>query len=134
MSGWLLIPVLVVLVALVYAAIGRYDADNGPEPRNRRQAEPGTMRSYGRERTPVRGVGALWLALRSVLSDIRELQQRRALFDRPWEEEFLHWAHDGQDWHLHGHLVPSAGRRSRSVTSRGWCPGHATAKFHRLST
>lgn len=128
MSGWLLIPVLVVLVTPAYAAIRRYDADN------RRQAEPGTMRSYGRERTPVRGVAARWLALRSVLSDIRELQQRRALFDRPWEEEFLHWAHDGQDWHLHGHLAPSPGRRSRSVTSRGWCPGHATAEFHRLST
>jgi hypothetical protein len=55
-------------------------------------------------------------------SDLRELGERRVLLDRPWEEDFLHWARDGQGCQLHGHLVPSPQRRASSVTSRGWCP------------
>jgi hypothetical protein len=55
-------------------------------------------------------------------SDLRELGERRVLLDRPWEEDFLHWARDGQRCQLHGHLVPSPRRRASSVTSRGWCP------------
>lgn len=51
----------------------------------------------------------------------RELAERRALLQRPWEEELLHWSWDGENWQLHGHLEPPAGRR-RSTTSSGWCP------------
>jgi hypothetical protein len=56
-------------------------------------------------------------------ADLRELQERRDLLDRPWEEEFLHWAHDEHGWQLHGRFVPPARRRASSVTSQGWCPG-----------
>lgn len=61
--------------------------------------------------------------LAAVSAEITELEQRRALLNRPWEEEFLHWAYDGQDWQLHGHRVPDPDKRSPSVTSGGWCPG-----------
>ena len=51
-----------------------------------------------------------------------ELEQRRLLLNSPWEEDFLHWALSDDGPRLHGHLVPQS-RRSRSVTSSGWCPG-----------
>jgi hypothetical protein len=56
-------------------------------------------------------------------ADLRELEERRVLLDRPWEEDFLHWARDEQGWRLHGHFVAPPRRRSSSVTSQGWCPG-----------
>ncbi len=56
-------------------------------------------------------------------ADLRELEERRVLLDRPWEEDFLHWARDEQGWQLHGHFVPPPLRRASSVTSQGWCPG-----------
>ena len=59
----------------------------------------------------------------TVAAEIRELEEGRDLLNRPWDEEFLHWAYDGQQWHLHGHRLPAVGKRSRSVTSSGWCPG-----------
>ena len=58
-----------------------------------------------------------------VWAEIRELEERRNLLNRPWEEEFLHWAHDEHGWHLHGHKIPPSRSRTRSVTSTGWCPG-----------
>ncbi|PZS33679.1 MAG: hypothetical protein DLM59_06110 [Pseudonocardiales bacterium] len=51
-----------------------------------------------------------------------ELHDRLLLADRPWEEDFLHWACDGQDWHLHGHLSPPPDGRRHSTTPAGWCP------------
>jgi hypothetical protein len=60
--------------------------------------------------------------LRHVLADVRELEERRSLLDRPWEEDLLHWARGDQGWQLHGQFVPPARRRTSSVTSRGWCP------------
>lgn len=70
-------------------------------------------------------------ALQTVDADITELSERRALLDRPWEEDLLHWSFDGQGWELHGRLAPPPGGRRRvSVTRRGWCPGLA-AKAHR---
>jgi hypothetical protein len=60
--------------------------------------------------------------VRRVFADVRELDERRALLDRPWEEDFLHWARDDQGWQLHGKFVPPARRRTNSVTSQGWCP------------
>jgi hypothetical protein len=64
-------------------------------------------------------------ALRRFDGEVSELYERRALLDRPWEEEFLHWAFDGQRWHLHGTLPPPPDGRRRSVTTCGWCPGLA---------
>jgi hypothetical protein len=58
-------------------------------------------------------------------ADLRELGERQVLLDRPWEEDFLHWARDGQGWQLHGHIVAPPQRRASSVTSQGWCPGTA---------
>jgi hypothetical protein len=49
----------------------------------------------------------------------RTLRERRALQDRPWEENLLHWAKDGT---LHGTMSPPSDGRRRSVTSDGWCP------------
>lgn len=40
--------------------------------------------------------------LRQVLADVRELEERRALLDRPWEEDLLNWARGDQGWQLHG--------------------------------
>lgn len=34
-----------------------------------------------------------------------EIQERLLLINRPWEEEFIHWAYDGHHWHLYGHLT-----------------------------
>jgi hypothetical protein len=65
---------------------------------------------------------ALGRTLREVAADARELEERRALLDRPWEEDFLHWVHDGDGWVLHGYLTPPRGRHT-SVTTGGWCPG-----------
>lgn len=57
-------------------------------------------------------------ALREFAETQVELAERRDLENRPWEEEFLHWAADGE---LHGSVVPPSGRRS--TTRSGWCPG-----------
>jgi hypothetical protein len=61
-----------------------------------------------------------WRGLREFLAVQVELHERAALLDRPWEEEFLHWAGDGRE--LHGRLVPPHGR-GRGATRSGWCPG-----------
>ncbi len=58
--------------------------------------------------------------LREVVRNVVELEERRDLLNRPWEEDSLHWGRDGR---LHGHTMPSAGGRPRGVTSSGWCPG-----------
>ncbi|GAA1183838.1 hypothetical protein [Pseudonocardia alaniniphila] len=57
--------------------------------------------------------------VRTAFCNLNELEQRRELLDRPWEEDFLHWAADGT---LHGDRIPPAGRRRYSTTSGGWCP------------
>jgi hypothetical protein len=60
--------------------------------------------------------------VRTAFCNLKELEQRRLLLDRPWEEDFFHWAADGT---LHGERVPPAGGRRYSTTSGGWCPGLA---------
>ena len=65
----------------------------------------------------------LGVALREFDAEVTELHERQRLLNRPWEEEFLHWAYDGRQWHLHGHVAPPADGRRRSVTRGGWCPG-----------
>jgi hypothetical protein len=95
---------------LCYAAACRYGVDS----RSGR---------YWRPHTPWGDLVAIRRALVRVISDLREMDERRALLDRPWEEDFLHWARDERGWQLHGHLTPPPRRRIKSVTSRGWCPG-----------
>ncbi len=52
--------------------------------------------------------------LRQFWTEQNEIQERLLLINRPWEEEFTHWAHDSQHWHLHGHLAPpDDGRRQQ---------------------
>lgn len=68
----------------------------------------------------LRRIGAF---LREFDAEVTELHERQRLYNRPWEEEFLHWAYDGQTWQLHGHLTPPDDGRQRSVTKNGWCLG-----------
>lgn len=63
-----------------------------------------------------------WSSIRLPRALRRALRERRALADRPWEEDLLHWARDGS---LHGSVPPPADGRRRSTTSDGWCPGWA---------
>ena len=37
----------------------------------------------------------LGTALREFDAEVTELHERQRLCNRPWEEEFLHWAYDG---------------------------------------
>jgi len=60
---------------------------------------------------------SVWSALRGFVAVQVELHERMALLDRPWEEEFLHWAHG----ELHGWRLPPPGRRI-GTTRDGWCP------------
>lgn len=61
-----------------------------------------------------------WHWLRTSIEGQVELQERLALLNRPWAEEYLHWSAEGE---LHGHRVPPAGWRRFSVTRGGWCTG-----------
>jgi hypothetical protein len=62
-------------------------------------------------------------SLREFDAELTELHERQHLLNRPWEEDFLHWAFDGREWQLHGTLTPPADGRRRSVTRSGWCVG-----------
>jgi hypothetical protein len=66
-----------------------------------------------------------WHWLRDSVEGQVELQERLALLNRPWAEEYLHWSAEGE---LHGHLVPPAGWRRFSVTRGGWCQGQLSAQ------
>lgn len=70
----------------------------------------------------------IWRAVRKFNAEQIELHERLLLINRPWEEEYLHWAYDGRQWQLHGYRVPPDGR-PRSVTSTGWCPGLHDDRF-----
>jgi hypothetical protein len=72
----------------------------------------------------LRRIGAF---LREFDAEVTELHERQRLYNRPWEEEFLHWAYDGQTWQLHGRLTPPDDGRRRSVTKNGWCIGLQTS-------
>jgi hypothetical protein len=65
---------------------------------------------------------ALWNRLRQLNATQIELQERQQLLNQPWEEDFLHWSHDGHAWQLHGHRPPPTDGRRHSVTPDGWCP------------
>lgn len=64
-------------------------------------------------------------ALRQFSVGYAKIHERQSLLNRPWQEEFLHFAPDGS---LHGHLTPPADGQRRSVTSDGWCPGWAQTR------
>ena len=57
--------------------------------------------------------------VREVVAEQAELQERLALLNRPWAEEYLHWS--AADGTLHGHLMPPRSWRRFSVTKGGWC-------------
>ena len=63
-----------------------------------------------------------WHWLRDAVEEQSELQERVALLNRPWAEDYLHWSAEGE---LHGSLVPPTGWRRYSVTRSGWCQGRA---------
>ena len=65
------------------------------------------------------GLERMWRALRKSFAGYQVIHEQQQLLNRPWEEDFLHFACDGQ---LHGHLLPPRDGRRRSVTSDGWCP------------
>lgn len=71
---------------------------------------------------PTAVLARLWQAFRRFNADTIELQERLLLINQPWREEFLHYAHDGRAWQLHGHRIAPDGR-TQAVTSNGWCPG-----------
>jgi hypothetical protein len=76
----------------------------------------------------VRRARALLERVREFNATQIELHERMALLEQPWREEQLHWTHDGREWRLHGHRLPPAHGRLRSVTPGGWCPGNRTAR------
>lgn len=63
--------------------------------------------------------------LHETYTDVCELHERRDLLNRPWEEEYLHWARDEHGWQLHGRYVPPR-RWHCSVTTQGWCLAKST--------
>ncbi len=70
----------------------------------------------------MRRLGTVARVLRDAAADHAEAHERLALFNRPWEEDYLHWVGEGAERHLHGSVPPPDGRR-RSVTRGGWCLG-----------
>ncbi len=60
--------------------------------------------------------------LRDAMEEQAEFQERLALLNRPWAEDYLHWS--ASDGELHGHLMPPRGWRRYSVTRSGWCQAH----------
>ncbi len=78
---------------------------------------------------PTGPVRRAWRAFRRFHGDQVELWERMILINRPWEEEFLHWAFDGDSWQLHGSVPPPLGRRRYSVTGSGWCPALAASRW-----
>ena len=74
--------------------------------------------------TELRGRLRSWLrTLRRIDAEITELQERQRLLHRPWEEEYVHWSHAGDEWRLHGSVLGSDDGRRHSVTRDGWCVG-----------
>jgi hypothetical protein len=64
-------------------------------------------------------------ALRTAAANQTELQERMWLLQHPWEEDYLHWAGDGEERRLHGVTPPPQDGRRYSVTRSGWCRGLA---------
>ncbi|MBK0869950.1 hypothetical protein INP57_24365 [Saccharopolyspora sp. HNM0986] len=59
------------------------------------------------------GIGRAW-------ETQHELHERRLVARRPWQRDYLHWSRDGENWSLHGTLLPP--RSAQPGTTRsGWC-------------
>lgn len=84
--------------------------------------ESKSQSSQGRSRGAENRWRRLWSWLREFNATQVELHERFLLLNRPWEEDYLHWAHDGTQWQLHGQW-PSPGHSRRGVTRGGWCVG-----------
>lgn len=74
----------------------------------------------------------IWSAVRRFVAEQTEIQERRLLLNRPWEEEFLHWVGEGDNRRLHGHIPPPEFRQGFSVTRGGWCPGLRREARHEI--
>ncbi len=122
---------LVVSVMTASLAIGRLSrrwcrpASPGPESEGQRSSDSGDAGLLRRDRkmSSVKRLASRLVTWLRERKDVQlELCERRVLLNRPWEEDFVHWAYDGSGWHLHGHLLPPHAKSRRSTTSRGWCP------------
>jgi hypothetical protein len=85
---------------------------------------PAAVRGHHPGLSVVRGARSVLASLREFNAVQVEMHERMALLEQPWREELLHWSHDGREWRLHGHRLPPARGRPRSVTRGGWCPGN----------
>jgi hypothetical protein len=65
-------------------------------------------------------VKTTWTALTRFWAEQKEMSERLSLMERPWEEQYLHWALENGRYVLHGDLAPTTGRRM-STTRGGWC-------------
>jgi hypothetical protein len=113
-----LLVLFLLFTALALAAV-RWGADTRVSSEWRWAPSTGAAQGAGPVAVPKHAVGRAW-------AEQVELQERLALLNRPWEEEFLHWSGEGPDRRLHGSVPPPAVHRRHSVTSRGWCPGSGT--------
>jgi hypothetical protein len=77
---------------------------------------------------PIQALARLPSRLRQFHTTTTELNERLWLLNRPWEENFLHWAGTGQNSRLHGTVLPPADGRRHSVTKHGWCQHWATSE------
>ena len=64
-------------------------------------------------RLAVVGMARFW-------DDVHELEARRAILQRPWDHEALHWSAESSRIVLHGRTLPRHG--AVLTTARGWCP------------
>jgi len=123
-----LLVVSIVTAALTIGHLSRRwcrPASPGPESEGQRSSDSADarVRHSDRKMSSVKRLASRLVAWLRERKDVQlELCERRVLLNRPWEEDFVHWAYDGSGWHLHGHLLPPRGKGRRSTTSRGWCP------------
>ncbi|GAA4848790.1 hypothetical protein GCM10023201_46020 [Actinomycetospora corticicola] len=61
-----------------------------------------------------------WSGLARFWAEQKEMSERLSLLERPWEEQYLHWAFEDGEIVLHGEFMPSRKRRM-STTRGGWC-------------
>jgi len=90
-------------------------------------SSPSTGSSSGR-RTLRDKVLGLVTRIREANAAQVELRERVRLRQQPWQEKFLHWSFDGDEWRLHGNRLPAPDERGRSVTRSGWCPRSSLAR------
>jgi hypothetical protein len=85
----------------------------------------GEIRARGAMTSPLLSAAAQ--SLRAFYTGYKKIHERQQLCNRPWEEDLLHFAADGQ---LHGRIPPPDDGRRHSVTSDGWCTGLSHERPH----